>query len=339
MKKKGDDVMKLSSLPILTLSVVLSLLLIVGCSDEASQDADWPDDTITIVNPFSSGGSIDRQSRALTPILEEELGVSVIVENREGGNGLIGAQAHLQNDPDDGSHLLFHSHPHFDGGIFMDAEYTFDDFDYLGIIHNSPMGVFVSEESSYETLEDLIEDIRNNPGELNYAMLSGSWENVAGHMLLEELGLDARAVPYDGGGPLRTSLIAEETDFAFTDIEAIYASVGDEARALGMFGSEPYPEDPDVPLVNDLMEESNYDITFPDMSNVRYMKVKKGFKEQYPERWDLLVEAFESAVNSDEYVEWGQSQGMDLRWVGPEETYEFLSQGHEVFMQYRDLFE
>lgn len=324
------------------LLLALALFVTTACSgeqaDSGGKEESWPKDTITIVNPFSSGGSIDRQSRALTPFLEDELGVSVVVENREGGNGLVGAQAHLKNDPDDGSYILFHSHPHFDGGIFRGAEYEFDDYDYLGIVHNSPMGVFVKADSDYETLEDLIEALRNNPAGLNYGMLSGSWENVAGHMLLTELGLEARGVPYDGGGPLRTALIAGEVDFIFTDIEAIYASVADEARALGMFSSEHYPEDPSIPLMNDLMEELGLGVTFPEMSNVRYLKVKKGFKDSYPERWDTLVAALENAVSHEEYVEWGRSQGVNLRWVGPEETYQFLKESHEVFLQYGELF-
>ncbi|WP_018923050.1 tripartite tricarboxylate transporter substrate-binding protein [Salsuginibacillus kocurii] len=305
-----------------------------GDDNDENGAEDWPDETLTIVNPFSSGGSIDRQSRELTPLLEEELGEAVNVENREGGNGLVGAQDHLQNDPDDGSHILFHSHPHFDGGIFRGAEYEFDDYDYMGTVHDSPIGLFVPEDSDYETFEDLIDDLENNPGGLNYGMLTGSWEDVAGQMLLDELGLEAAGVPYDGGGPLRTALVSGEVDFAFTDIEGVYASIGDEARALGLFSNDPYPEDTDVPLMNDLMGEKGEDIDFPEMSSVRYLKVKEGFKDEHPERWDIWIDALEAAVTSDEYVEWGQEQGMNLEWQGPDETYDFLSESHEIFLEY-----
>lgn len=319
--------------------IILSILAVisVACSDSSSGsdgDENWPTDTITIVNPFSSGGSIDRQSRALIPTLEKELGESVIVENRDGGNGLVGAQDHLLNDPDDGSYILFHSSPHFDSGILRGAEYEFDDYDYIGTVHDSPIGLFVHNESDYDSLETLIKDLENNPGKLNYGVLPGSWEDIAGIMLLEELGLEANAVPYDGGGPLRTALLAQEVDFAFTDIEGVYASIGEEARALAMFSNEPYVDDPDVPLINELMKELGIDTDFPEMSSIRYIKVKKGFKEKHPERWDILVQALENTVTSDEYIEWGLEQGMNLEWVGPEETYEFLSAAHKIFLEY-----
>ncbi|GAB3797617.1 tripartite tricarboxylate transporter substrate binding protein [Virgibacillus kimchii] len=322
----------------LLLVLVLALgALMAACTDEVGGENNWPDETITIVNPFSSGGSIDRQSRALIPVLEENLDASVVVENREGGNGLVGAQDHLQSDPDDGSHILFHSSPHFDAGILRGAEYEFDDYDYMGTVHNSPIGLFVHVDSEYDSLETLIADLEDNPGQLNYGVLPGSWEDIAGVMLLEELGLEANAVPYDGGGPLRTALISQEVDFAFTDIEGVYASIREEARSLGMFSNDPYVDDPDIPLMNDLMEELGIDAEFPEMSSVRYLKVKKGFKEEYPERWDTLIEALEAAVTSDEYIEWGLEQGMNLEWVGPEETYEFLSGAHEIFLEYAEV--
>lgn len=308
-------------------------------SEAKEQLNEWPTDTLTLVVPYSTGGSADRQARALAPILEEELGVPVLVENREGAGGATGSMSHLQRDPDDGSYIIYQSHPHFESGIIRDTGYEFDDFDYLGMTHSSPIAVFVRADSEIETFHDLIAAMENNPGELNFGMMSGDWSDVAGAMMSEELNLEVRAVPFDGGGPQRTSLLGGQTDFIYSDLEGTLAAAGDEINVLASFSTEPYEPNPDIPLINDLMNEMGHAIEFPNMANMRSLQVKKGFKDQYPDRWDMLIEAIEAAVTSDAFREWGEAQGMYLKWSGSDEAYKVLKEGHNALMEYRHLFE
>ncbi|WP_211202296.1 Bug family tripartite tricarboxylate transporter substrate binding protein [Salicibibacter cibarius] len=325
------------------ISIVMSLFL-VACADSEETDADaedqeWHTDELTLVVPYDTGGSADRQARALAPVLEEELDVPVLVENREGGAGATGTMAHLQNDPDDGSYIIYQSHPHFDSGIVREAGFEFDDFDFLGKTHESPITLFVNSDSEYDDFESLINTVESNPGEINYGMMPSSWSDITAHVFLDEFNLDARGVPFDGGGPLRTALVSEETEFTFSDIEGMLAGVGDDARGLVVFVSEPSDHDPDMPLANDLMDEMGLDIEFPDMANMRSIQVKSDFREQHPEQWDILVEALENAATSDEFIEWGETQDMNITWSGPEEAHDQLEEAHEVILEYADVIE
>ncbi|SFE54669.1 tripartite tricarboxylate transporter substrate binding protein [Alteribacillus iranensis] len=308
-------------------------------SSNAESDNSWPDEELTLVVPYSVGGSADRQARALAPILEEELDTSVVVENREGGGGASGTNAHKQNDPEDGTHIIYQSHPHFEAGIVREAGYEFEDFDILGITHSSPITIWVDKDSEYETMEDLLVGIENNPGDLSYAMMSSSWSDISVKMIMDELGLEVRDVPYDGGGPMRTALMGGEVDFIASDIEGTLAGAGEDLRPLAIFSNEPYEHAADVPLINDVMEEMGEDAEFPAVSNRRFVQVKSQFQESHPERWETLEAAFESAVESEEFKQWGEDQSMYLGWIPSEEATESLSQTVEVIYDYQDLFQ
>lgn len=323
------------------LAVTIMGLTACGGDNTSSGSAqeNWPDEELTLVVPYSVGGSADRQARELASILQEELDTSVVVENREGGGGASGTMAHKQNDPSDGTHIIYQSHPHFEAGIVRKAGYEFDDFDILGITHSSPITIWVDKDSEYETMEDLLTAIEQNPGDLSYAMISASWSDIAVKMIMDELDLDVRAVPYDGGGPMRTALMGGEVDFIASDVEGTLAGAGEDLRPLAIFSDEPYEHAPNIPLINDVMENKGLDVEFPSVSNQRFVQIKSEFKEEYPERWEKLESAFRKAAESDEFKQWGEEQSMYLGWIPSEEATELLRETVEVIYEYEDLFQ
>ncbi|MFG6117986.1 tripartite tricarboxylate transporter substrate-binding protein [Thalassobacillus sp. B23F22_16] len=324
-------------------AVWLSIILAACGSNETASDnaeaSDWPNEEITMVVPYSSGGSADRQARALAPILEKELGTSVVVENREGGGGASGTNTHKNGDPADGTHIVYQSHPHFEAGIVREAGYEFEDFDILGITHSSPITIWVDKDSEYQTMEDLLKGIEENPGKLSYAMISGSWSDIAVKMVTDKLDMDVRAVPYDGGGPMRTALMGGEVDFIASDIEGTMAGAGEDLRPLAVYSEEPYEHASDVPLINEVLADMGHDINLPAVSNRRFIQVKKEFQEDHTERWDKLEAAIEKAVTSEEFKEWGKNQDMYLKWVPSDQATEKLSETVEVIYEYKDLFQ
>lgn len=321
--------------------VIALTLMLAACGNSAESSTsieDWPDEEITLVVPYSVGGSADRQARALAPLLEEELDTTVIIENREGGGGASGTNSHKNNDPDDGTYLIYQSHPHFEAGIVRDAGYEFDDFDILGITHSSPITIWVDKNSEYETMEDLLQAIEEQPGQLSYAMMSSSWSDIAVKLLMDELGLDVRSVPYDGGGPMRTALMGGEVDFIASDVEGTLAGAGEDLRPLAIYSDEPYEHAPDIPLINDVMKNMEVDVEIPSVSNQRFIQVKSEFKEKYPERFEKIEKSFDVAATSDEFMEWGENQDMYLTWLPSDEATSILEKTVEVIYEYEDLF-
>lgn len=321
--------------------VALSTLIVSACGNTSGSTTsieDWPDEELTLVVPYSVGGSADRQARALAPYLKEELGVNILAENREGGGGASGTVTHKNSDPDDGTHIIYQSHPHFEAGIVREAGYEFDDFDILGITHSSPITIWVAADSEYETMEDLLSAAESAPGSLSYAMISSSWSDIAVKILMDQLDLDIRAVPYDGGGPMRTALMGGEVDFIASDVEGTLAGAGDDLRPLAIYSDEPYEHAPDIPLINDVMQDMGVSAEIPSVSNQRFIQVKSEFKENYPERFEKLEAAFETAANDEEFREWGENQDMYMTWIPSEEATDILKETVELIYEYEDLF-
>ncbi|MBW1997899.1 MAG: hypothetical protein JRJ29_08025, partial [Deltaproteobacteria bacterium] len=109
----------------------------------------------TIVVPTRPGGTVDRISRGMAPYLSKELGVPVVIENRPGGNSVVGTVAHLRNDPDDGSFLIIQTSPMFEANTLFDVPYKIQDLDYIAVISWDSLGIFVHKDSPFQTLEDL----------------------------------------------------------------------------------------------------------------------------------------------------------------------------------------
>lgn len=325
----------------LTGVIALSTLIVSACgstSGSTTSIEDWPDEELTLVVPYSVGGSADRQARALSPYLKEELGVNILAENREGGGGASGTVTHKNSDPDDGTHIIYQSHPHFEAGIVREAGYEFDDFDILGITHSSPITIWVNKDSEFETMEDLLQAAESSPGSLSYAMISSSWSDIAVKILMDQLNLDIRAVPYDGGGPMRTALMGGEVDFIASDVEGTLAGAGDDLRPLAIYSDEPYEHAPDIPLINDVMQGMGVSAEIPSVSNQRFIQVKSEVKENYPERFEKLEAAFETAATNEEFKEWGENQDMYMTWIPSEEATAILEETVELIYEYEDLF-
>jgi tripartite-type tricarboxylate transporter receptor subunit TctC len=323
------------------IGVVVALTLIISACGNASESTsieDWPDSELTLVVPYSVGGSADRQARALAPLVGEELGTNVITENREGGGGASGTVTHKNSDPDDGTYIVYQSHPHFEAGIVREAGYEFDDFDILGITHSSPITIWVDKDSDYQTMEDLLQAIEEQPGGLSYAMIASSWSDIAVKIIMDKLNLDVRAVPYDGGGPMRTALMGGEVDFIASDIEGTLAGAGDDLRPLAIYSKEPYEHATDIPLINDVMKNMGVSDEIPAVSNQRFIQIKSEVKENYPERFKKLEAAFEAAATSDEFREWGENQDMYLTWIPSDEATDILKETVEIIYEYEDLF-
>lgn len=77
----------------------------------------------------------------------------------------------------------------------------------------------------------------------------------------------------------------------------------------------------------------------PVISNRRFAQVKSSFREEHPERYDILAEAVQNAAQSDEFNDWGESQDMFFTWVDEEETNQLLDETYQLISEYRDLFE
>lgn len=213
--------------------------------------ADWPSDkVIRIIVPFAAGGATDLLGRALAVELGKSLKQSVIVENRAGAGGSLGAQA-VAISPADGYTLLLASGSMFTVNqyIYSKLPYSLDDFAPITKIASGPMVITVNATLPVKTTKELIEYAKARPGKLSFSSAGvGSQTHMAGEAFTDAAGIELVHVPYKGEGPAYTDLMAGVIEVAAANINAISPLLkGGRLRALSVTGKERSPLLPNVP--------------------------------------------------------------------------------------------
>jgi tripartite-type tricarboxylate transporter receptor subunit TctC len=212
--------------------------------------AAWPERPITIIVPYPPGGNNDIMARLLSPTLGNELGQTVVVENRAGGGGTIGSAAAARAEPD-GYTLLF-----ADIGTLAIAPHLFtrlpfgpDSFQPIIRLTEVPLIVGLPPNSPYKTLADLLAAAKAKPNGLTYASPgNGTAGHLATQMLVSLSGTRMVHVPYRGSGPAVTELAAGRVDLLI-DGTLLPAVEQGQVRALATTGPQRSPSMPNLPTV------------------------------------------------------------------------------------------
>ncbi len=198
---------------LLVLLIGGGVLFASGVQEGAESAYSWdPDRPINLIVPWGAGGSTDRSARTTAAIVEEQLGVSVVVVNQGGASGSLGTKAAL-DAPRDG--FTWTAGAVKDLGVYKVMgllDTTLDDWHlYLNVA--MPNVISVRTDSPYQTFDDLMEAFEENPGEIRVATAG---VNSAGHTAMELLSsytdIEYRHVTYDGGAPAVTATVGGEAD-------------------------------------------------------------------------------------------------------------------------------
>jgi tripartite-type tricarboxylate transporter receptor subunit TctC len=208
---------------------------------------------IKLVVPFSPGGSTDILARAIGPRLSAALGVPVVIENRAGAGGSLGAAEVAKAEPDGNTLLMGHI------GTLAVNPAIYPKLGYDPLKHFAPVAwvarvpniLVVSAASPSRTLKEFMEHARSQPGRLTY---SSGGNGSAAHITFEYLKLRARLflvhVPYRGTAPSVTDVLAGQVDATFTGAPAVLPHVrSGRLRALAVSSSKRLPSLPEVPTV------------------------------------------------------------------------------------------
>jgi len=319
---------------------LLVLLSIVICVSFAFAEA-YPDRPITWIVPFSAGGGADLMARTMAPYLSKELGVDLVVENRGGAGTQIGLQALLNSKPD-GYTMAQISQPHASFAIALqDAPFTVDDFAWVNFNHDDPVIVNTLKDKPWgDNLKDVIDYIKEHPGEIAMGVTQMSGNHMTAVYLAKKFDLDVIIVPYEGGGPGRAALIGGHVDLYWANALSNYA-IADQSIALAVGGSKRNMLWPDTPTFDELFGDEEMNTFVGAMASLRGVAFPKEFKEDYPLRWVLFMNAFKRAFDSPGYKEDCEKTGQTpvLSWTGHDKAEEIAKQTDEAIKSYVGLLE
>jgi tripartite-type tricarboxylate transporter receptor subunit TctC len=231
------------------------LLMLGGAAVASLPAAAWaqafPAKPIRVMVPYAPGGGADANARLISQPMATQLGQPIVVENRPGASGVIAATAVIQS-PADGYTMLFDTFPYAVNAVLR--KLPFDPVkDLLPVSQaiNMPNILVVPASAPYKTFKEFIDYARANPGKLSYASYgAGGSAHLAAEMLKRDAGIDWLHVPYKGGAPAITDLLAGQVNAYFANpVSGLpYVQAG-RLRALATTGRQRMEALPDVPTV------------------------------------------------------------------------------------------
>ncbi len=217
---------------------------------QASAQA-WPDKPVKFIVPFPPGGATDISARLLGERLTQIWGQQVVIENRGGAGGGVGAAEAARAAPD-GYTLFFPSGSVVTANQHIYARMAYDpekDFVPVTKVVSGPQVLTVPANSPFKTVKDLIDFGRNNPGKLTFGHAGiGSQTHLAAENFVYQAKIDALSVPYKGEGPGLAGHVGGETHFFTGNLAAAIGHInGGRLRALGVTSLQEAPQLPGVP--------------------------------------------------------------------------------------------
>ncbi len=222
----------------------------------AAPAQDYPDKPIRIVVPLAAGGGTDTLARVVAATLRDRLGQPVIVENRGGAAGNIGAEV-VFNSPPDGYTLLFTQPAPLVVNKALYGKLPFEPERFVPIALVSLQDLLLAAHPSVPagTLQALIDYAKANPGKLNYGSSgAGSAPHLAAELFKSMAGVDIVHIPYKGSGESQLAALSGEVDLVFFAFSSALANAkAGKLRPLAVGGTKRNPQLPDVPSVSEVV--------------------------------------------------------------------------------------
>ena len=237
---------RLTRRTLLALGMLASLALPAGAED-------FPTKPVTLVIPFAAGGSTDVVGRIIAERMSKELGQQVVVENRAGAGGSLGAGTVARAEPDGYTILMGTVATHALNPLIL-AQAPYDavaDFAPISLLVLVPNVLAVNPELPVNTVQELIDMAKADPGVLAYASSgNGTPLHLSGELFKSMAGVDIQHVPYQGSGPALTDVLGNQVPIIFDNLPSASAHISSGAlRALGVTTATRAPSFPDVPTI------------------------------------------------------------------------------------------
>jgi len=214
----------------------------------------WPSQSVKIVVPWATGGTVDMGARVIGQKIAEQTGQPVVVENKPGASSTIGFSQVLKASPDGYTLIAFESSYAILPSLFKKLSWDHsEDLAVVGAVFQTPMVLVVPEKSPFKTVQELVEFGRLNPGKLNFGSGGvGSSPHLSGELLQKEAGIKLTHIPYKGGGEALSAVLAGNVDLLITATPTAIGHVqGGRVRALAVTGTQRSGAFPAVPTLKE----------------------------------------------------------------------------------------
>ena len=233
----------------------LALLASLLPAAAAYAQAGWPTKPITLVVPFPVGGGTDAFARPLAAQLTKQLGQQVIIDNKGGAGGNLGATIAAKAAPDGYTWFMGAVHHAIAPSIYPKLDYSLaNDFVPIGLISSVPQVIVVNPQRIQASdLKGLVAHLKANPGKVTYASAgNGSSHHLAGELFKAQTQTFATHIPYRGAGPALQDLIGGQVDMMFDGLGSSATHIKNgRLKAIAVAGDKRAPGFADVPTTTE----------------------------------------------------------------------------------------
>ncbi|HJQ58310.1 MAG TPA: tripartite tricarboxylate transporter substrate-binding protein [Vineibacter sp.] len=223
---------------------------LIGLRPAAAQTSDWPRQPLRFVVPFPPGGSTDPVARIIAAKLTETLGWNIVIDNKSGGAGVVGA-TFAAKQPADGYTWLVVFDNHILNPLFTpELPYKDSELAHVMQIGQTAQMIGCHPARSYKTFADVVADAKQRPGRVTVSVLAASQAFVLLTQMQKDNDYNMNVIPYKAGGPLLADALAGHTDMAMSSLAAMmpHVSAG-KLRAIAVTGAQRSTVLPDTPTL------------------------------------------------------------------------------------------
>lgn len=216
----------------------------------------YPQKPITMIVPYGAGGTTDISGRQLAMQLEKHLGKSITVINQGGASGSIGARTVL-DAKSDGYTVLFTAESLGTQRVMGLSEMSYDDFTPIMVAVNDPKVIVVHKDSPYQTLQDLVNDIKSRPGKVKMSYTGPGGSGHVQALIYNKMGLDMALTAYPGGADCIVAVLGRQVEFTNSNYSTVtgYLESGD-LKLLGISALQRLEAHPEVPTLDEILPGS-----------------------------------------------------------------------------------
>ncbi len=279
----------------------------------------WPNKPVTLVVPFPAGGGTDAFARPLSAQFFKLTGRQLIVDNRGGAGGTVGASIASKAHPDGYTLFMGAVHHTIAPSMYPKLDYDIEkDFVPLALVANVPQVLVVNPKKVAGDFKAFLAQVRQNPGRFNYGSAgSGTSHHLAGELFKQQTKTFITHIPYRGAGPALQDLISGNVDMMFDGLGSSAAHIkGGRIKALMVSGNKRNPAFPDVPCAAEL--------GLPDYTVTTWygLWAPKGTPADAQAR---IVEEVRRAAATDELKAIWASNGAEFGNLTPQQFGSFVS--------------
>ncbi|TVQ35412.1 MAG: tripartite tricarboxylate transporter substrate binding protein [Spirochaetaceae bacterium] len=299
----------------ITILVLAVILPAMAFATGTAEERPYPSREIEIMIPWGVGGATDVTFRTFMSVLPKYLGAPVIIVNRPGGAAVPGYTEALTKRAD-GYYFVAWATPSITVTHMRETPYDVDSFEPVINLVSAPIWFLVPADSPYQTLNDLVEDARNRPGQVN---LGNAGAGGGTHMIAlafeSEAGVQFNHVPHPGGGPAVVAGVGGHVDaITVGPPEGVPQLESGDLRALAVFADQRLEEFPDVPTA----VEQGVDFT---LGQWRGIAAPKGTS---PEIIRHVHDAFKATMEDEDFLILARQAGLLLDYRGLDDFTEFV---------------